>query len=312
MKILVTGGAGFIGSNLIKTLNLAAPSTQITVLDDLSTGLSSNLSSCVADFRLGSILDYPLLRKLTEDAAAVVHLAAIGSVPRSIQNPRNSHEANATGTLNVLEAAREAGTQHVIVASSSSVYGANTSVPKRESDWIRPMSPYAVTKLATESYALSYAYSYGLKVLPFRFFNVYGPQQRSDHDYAAVIPRFVSRALEGRPIEIFGDGLQTRDFTFVDDVCEVIVRCLQERISSSSAINLAFGGRYSLLDLVQLIEAEVGTRIPVMFSPPRPSDVRDSSADDSLLNTSLPKVSKTDLREGLRKTIRWFETLQQM
>ena len=308
MRILVTGGAGFIGSNLVRTLNRVSPNSQITVFDDLSTGLSSNLVSCAAEFQLGSILDYPVLRKLVQPADIVIHLAAIGSVPRSVESPRHSHEANATGTLNVLEAARESGKKQVIVASSSSVYGANPSLPKRELDWTRPLSPYGVSKLATESYTLAYGHTYGLEVLPLRFFNVYGPQQRADHAYAAVIPKFVSRALSNLPVEIYGDGQQTRDFTFVDDVSAIIAQSVSGRISSDSPINLAFGTRHSLLDLVETIGEELGREIEIQFRPARASDVRDSSGDDGLLKETFSGIMRTNLRDGIRRTIEWFKS----
>lgn len=289
-------------------LNVVAPSTQITVLDDLSSGLSSNLSSCVADFRLGSILDCTLLRELTRGADAVVHLAAIGSVPRSLESPRNSHDANITGTLNVLEVAKDVGTKQVIVASSSAVYGANPSLPKMESDWTRPLSPYGVTKLAAEAYALAYATSFDLRVLPLRFFNVYGPGQRADHAYAAVIPAFISQAIRAQPVEIYGDGLQTRDFTFVDDVNSIIAESLRIGLSSEAPVNLAFGTRYSLQDIIGIIEKELGVEIEVRYKPPRPSDVRNSSADNSLLRELIPGIVKTDFSAGIRKTIEWFKT----
>src|SRR5690606_17159924 len=189
----------------------------------------------------GTILDDDLLDEAFDGASAVVHLAAIPSVPRSVADPLRSHEANATGTLKVLEAVRRAAIQHVIVASSSSVYGANPQLPKSEDLRTMPMSPYAVAKLATESYALAYAQCYGLDVLPFRFFNVFGPLQPPNHDYAAVVPAFVSAALEGRPLRVYGDGKQTRDFTFVDTVVNTITDAIARRVTSPDPVNLAFG-----------------------------------------------------------------------
>ena len=197
MKVLITGGAGFIGSNLASYFQQHAPETEIVVLDDLSTGKLENLDGSVAQFAEGSILDCDLLDSLTRGVDSVVHLAAIGSVPRSVRAPRPTHEANTTGTLNVLEAARRFSVDHVIVASSSSVYGSNQALPKSEFDWTRPMSPYGVSKHATEGYALAYNFSDSMKTLAFRFFNVFGPKQPADHDYAAVIPKFVDAALQG-------------------------------------------------------------------------------------------------------------------
>ena len=307
MKILITGGAGFIGSNLVRALNTVDSEIEIVVLDDLSTGLASNLENRNCALIVGSILDFSLVRQLTEGVDAIVHLAAVGSVPKSIRLPRESHDANITGTLNVLESAREAKTPHVVVASSSAVYGSNPSLPKRETDWTRPISPYGVTKLATEGYAIAYANSYGMKILPLRFFNVYGPRQRPDHPYAAVIPRFLSAAITGRSVEIYGDGHQTRDFTFVEDVTNVIASSLLLRVGSLSPVNLAFGSPYSLLDALRMIEEELGTTLEIEFHASRPSDVRNSSADNSLLVKTFGPVEKTDLRIGLRKTIEWIE-----
>ena len=205
MSVLITGGAGFIGSNLARYLLEHHLVGDVRVLDDFSTGYRHNLDGIDVVVTEGSILDYQTLVAAADGVDAIVHLAAIPSVPRSIANPRASHEANATGTLNVLEAARQVGVEQVIVASSSSVYGSNPQLPKSEYDWTRPMSPYAVSKLATEGYALAYQFSYGLKTLAFRFFNVFGPGQAAGHAYAAVIPQFLDAALRGQPAEVYGD-----------------------------------------------------------------------------------------------------------
>jgi UDP-glucose 4-epimerase len=228
-KTLVTGGAGFIGSRLVR--RLAADGRDTVVLDDLSTGRVGNLAGVQTDFIQGSILDLAVLRQAMRDADRVVHLAAIPSVPRSILDPVATHDANASGTLNVLEVARELGVEHVIVASSSSVYGANDELPKREQTWLAPMSHYAVSKLATEAYANAYGYAYGMKTAAFRFFNVYGPGQAADHAYAAVIPKFIDAALKDQPLHIEGDGRQTRDFTYVDTVCEALARCSYQALA---------------------------------------------------------------------------------
>ncbi|MFC5805826.1 NAD-dependent epimerase/dehydratase family protein [Streptomyces formicae] len=215
MRIVITGGAGFIGSNLARTLAEHPEITQIRVIDNLSTGYKDNLVGLDVHFIEGDIQDAALLDQVFHGADAVVHLAALPSVPRSVKDPVASHHANATGTLQVLEAARRADNLHVIAASSSSVYGSNQLLPKHEDLATAPMSPYAVTKLATEAYLGAYHHSYGLPVLPFRFFNVYGPGQRADHPYAAVIPKWISATLAGRPVIVHGDGTQTRDFTYV-------------------------------------------------------------------------------------------------
>jgi UDP-glucose 4-epimerase len=312
MKAVVTGGAGFIGANLVRALEHAAWVDEVVVVDDLSSGDLANLTGTSARMVEGSVLDGDLLDGVFEDAAAVVHLAAIPSVPRSIADPVRSHHANATGTLSVLEAARRVAVPpHVVVASSSSVYGANPGLPKREDMQPMPMSPYAVNKLATESYALAYAHCFGLDVLPFRFFNVFGPLQPAGHAYAAVVPAFVSAALEGRPLEIFGDGLQSRDFTFVDTVAATLADAVGRRVTSPGPVNLAFGTRTTLLRLVEELEQVMGRPIDVVHQPERPGDVRDSQADSTRLRQLFPDISAVPLADGLRATVAWMATQAQ-
>ena len=308
MKVLVTGGAGFIGANLVRFLNTHFAEAEISVIDDLSLGLKENLDGGKFEFHEGSILDESLLTKAINAADSVVHLAAIGSVPRSVAHPFATHEANATGTLAVLEAARNNGVEQVIVASSSSVYGSNPALPKKEEDWTRPMSPYGVSKLATEAYALAYQHSYALKTLAFRFFNVYGPLQRSDHPYAAVIPKFLDSALTQGAVTIFGDGSQTRDFTYVDSVCAAITDALTRRWSSESPINLAFGTRTSLLELVSVIERELDIPLEIKFEPPRLGDIKDSQAHPEQLLKEFPSVKPTPLSSGVHATTQWFQS----
>jgi UDP-glucose 4-epimerase len=237
----------------------------------------------------------------------VIHLAALGSVPRSIVDPMATHAANATGTLNVLEAARDADVGHVIVASSSSVYGMNPAIPKREQDWVRPMSPYAVSKLATEQYALAYQEAYGLPTLALRFFNVYGPRQTTGHAYAAVIPTFVDAVLRDRPVIINGDGRHSRDFTFVGSVCEVLIDAMVRRVSHPQPVNLAFGAQVNLNELIETIGEVAGRCIRVVHGPARPGDVRHSSADSTLLRSLFPQASPVPLRRGLAQTVDWFQ-----
>lgn len=304
--VLVTGGGGFIGSNLVKHFNREEPSWDLRVLDDFSLGLDKNLERCDCMVIRGSILDSRALNGAMKGADTVIHLAAIGSVPRSIEAPVPSHAANATGTLNVLEAARANATEHIIVASSSSVYGASEVMPRRETDTLRPMSPYAVTKLATESYANAYWSSYGLATLAFRFFNVYGPGQRADHPYAAVIPRFISAALSGKELTIYGDGDQARDFTYVRTVCDALLQATRAGTNAPGPVNLAFGSQTSLNELVGLLSDELKKSLPTRHLPPRPGDVRFSQADNSLLKNLLPDLKPTGLEVGLRETIQWF------
>jgi len=306
MKILITGGAGFIGSNLAKYLNRIVPDAEVRILDDLSTGRLENLDGANVSFTEGTILDFELLKSVTGGVDSVVHLAAIGSVPRSVGAPRPTHDANASGTLEVLEAAREVGVNHVVVASSSSVYGSNPALPKSEFDWTRPMSPYGVSKHATEGYTIAYNFSYGMKTLAFRFFNVYGPGQPADHDYAAVIPRFVDAALNGRPVAVHGDGLQSRDFTFVESVCSAIYVAVRDQISSQDPVNLAFGTNTTLLDLVGRIEAGIGGPLDVEHVDTRVGDVRASQSDGVRIAQLFPEVRPVPLDEGLAQTIAWF------
>ena len=306
MKILITGGAGFIGSNLVRHFNEHDPEGEVRVIDNLSTGRRENLDGLAVEFVEGSILDYEHLASVTAGVDSVVHLAALGSVPRSIAAPRPTHETNITGTLNVLEAARETGVAHVIVASSSSVYGSNLALPKSEFDWTRPMSPYASSKLATESYAIAYNFSYGLKTLAFRFFNVYGPGQLADHVYAAVIPKFVDAALKGKELVVHGDGLQSRDFTFVKTVCSAVFDATERKVNSLDPVNLAFGTNTTLLDLIAEIENASGLRAEVRHIESKPGDVRASQSDGLRLRELFPSVSPTPLSVGLQKTVEWF------
>ena len=308
MKVVVTGGAGFIGANLCRHL-LASPGVdEVVALDDLSTGDRANLDGVAARLVEGSILDPDALDACCEGAAAVVHLAARGSVPRSIEDPEATHRTNATGTVEVLQAARRAGGPHVVVASSSSVYGRNPTLPKHEDLATQPMSPYAASKLATETYALAYQAVYDLPVLAFRFFNVFGPLQPAGHAYAAVVPAFVAAALAGEPLPLHGDGTQSRDFTFVDSVCGVITDALARRVTSPGPVNLAFGSRTDLRAVISLLEELLGHEVAVDHQPPRPGDVPHSQADSSRLHELFPDVAPVPLEEGLRRTVDWFRS----
>lgn len=305
MKVLVTGGAGFIGSNLVRKL-YADGVDAVTVIDDFSTGFRENLEGIDVELFEGSILDRDLLKRAVTGVDAIVHLAARPSVPRSIKDPVASHHANATGTLYVLEAARESGT-HVSVASSSSVYGANPMLPKHEDLRPMPISPYAVSKQATEAYALSYQAVYGMETLAFRFFNVYGPRQAAGHSYAAVVPAFLDNALKDRPLTVHGDGRQTRDFTFVDTVTSVLSQAARERVSSADPVNLAFGTRHTLLDLIQILEDLLQQNVAVNFVAQRAGDIRDSQASGERLNALFPKTQAVSLVDGLKVTLDWWK-----
>jgi UDP-glucose 4-epimerase len=309
MRVLVTGGAGFVGANLARTLLEDDRFASVVVVDDLSTGYRSNLDGLDVDLRIGSILDVELLDEVVAGADAIVHLAAIPSVPRSVADPVASHHANATGTLMVLEAARRHGDPHVIVASSSSVYGANPSLPKHEELRTQPLSPYAVSKLATETYALAYGHCYGLPTLAFRFFNVFGPLQAAGHAYAAAIPTWIDAALRGRDIPINGDGKQTRDFTYVRSVTGAIAEALVARATSDEPVNLAFGTRRTLLETVDSIAQALGLELSCQHGPDRPGDVPHSQADGSRLAALIPGIEPVDFEVGLAETVAWFRTL---
>jgi UDP-glucose 4-epimerase len=309
MDVLVTGGAGFIGAHVCTELGRPGRARRVIVLDDLSTGLTSNLAGLDhAELVVGSVLDDRLVTDLMSRVDAVVHLAAVPAVARSLEDPRTSYEVNATGTVIVLEAARRHGC-HAIVASSSSVYGPGAVLPAREDQPTRPASPYAASKLAAETWALACGRSFGLPVLALRFFNVFGPLQRADHAYAAVIPAFVAAALAGRPLTVHGDGTQTRDFTYVGDVAAVVADAVARRVTSELPVNLAFRSRTSLLALISAIEQLLGRPVARVMAPPRAGDVHDSQADPTRLTSLFASVSPTSLDEGLRATMDWFVSL---
>ena len=311
MRIAITGGAGFIGANLARRMTEDDRFDQVVVVDDLSSGRKENLDGLDVDLHIASILEPEALDAAFAGVDGIVHLGARPSVPRSIEDPLASHHANATGTVEVLEAARRVGRPHVIVASSSSVYGANPTLPKSEDLRTQPLSPYAVSKLATESYALAYAHCYELPVLAFRFFNVYGPLQAAGHAYAAAIPAFIDAAMRGQPIPIQGDGGQSRDFTYVGSVASAITEALVRHVTSDDPVNLAFGTRRTILEAVAELESVMGIELARDHGPPRAGDVRHSQADGSRLAELLPDVPPFEFRVGLEATVEWFRTLEE-
>jgi UDP-glucose 4-epimerase len=306
MRILVTGAAGFIGSHVCE--RLLAGGHDVVGIDDLSTGDASNLDGIGVRLITASILDPDALTAAGAGADGIVHLAAIPSVPRSIDNPAASHDANATGTLRVLEAARQLDDPIVVLASSSSVYGANPTLPKHEGLATQPMSPYAVSKLAAEQYAMAYQHCYGLRTLAFRFFNVFGPRQAPGHAYAAVVPAFVHAALLGEPLPVHGDGTQSRDFTYVGTVSEVIVDAVTRGVTNPTPVNLAFGSRVSLLDVIERLRGLIDTPIAAEHTASRPGDVPHSQADNTLLRSLFPDVEPVALDDGLAATVAWMRS----
>ena len=305
MRVLVTGAAGFIGSNFLRYCAEHSPEWELIGLDDLSTGSMENVEGVDCAMQIGSVADVDTITEASEGANAIVHLGALGSVPRSVADPVASHVANLTGTLNVLEAARRSNA-YVTFASSSSVYGTNTKLPKNEFDWTRPMSPYAVTKLGAEAYVLAYQRAYGLPSLAFRFFNVYGPRQAPGHAYAAVIPKFLDAAYSGSPLTVHGDGLQSRDFTFVDSVTAVLHSAVERRLTDGDPVNLAYGTNTTLMELIDLIQSRTGLDLDVEHVESRVGDVRASQADGIRIRELFPDLEPVSLEAGLDKTVAWF------
>ncbi len=308
MRIVITGGAGFIGSNLATELSKEKES-EVIIVDDLSTGRVSNLEKINKNINLvrGSITDLQLLKGIFKDVDYVFHQAAIPSVPRSIKDPIASNNANVNGTLNVLVAAKDCNVKKVIYASSSSVYGDTPELPKREDMVPNPLSPYAVTKLLGEYYCKVFNEVYGLKTISLRYFNVYGPRQDPYSDYAAVIPRFINRVLENKPPVIYGDGEQTRDFTFVKDVVRANIQAMKS--DANGVYNIASGNRISINELANVIMKLMGRNLKPIHEAPREGDIRHSLGDISSAKKTLSYEPQYSVEEGLRRTIKWFRLL---
>ena len=303
MRFLVTGGAGFIGSNLVE--ELLHKGAKVRVLDNFSTGKRENLTPFKNDIEIveGDIRSYHLVQKATQNIEVVLHQAALPSVPRSIGDPITSDEVNVAGTLNVLEAAREAGVWKVVYASSSSVYGDNPQLPKNESMTPNPLSPYAVSKLAAENYCRVFSRIYGLKTIALRYFNVFGPRQDPNSQYSAVIPKFIQLVQNGeRPI-IYGDGEQSRDFTYVANVVEANLLAAISNCDGGQAMNCACGERTSLNELVGKIGALSGKDIEPIYREPRQGDIKHSLADISLAESMLRYKPRLPFEEGIQLTM---------
>lgn len=305
-EVVVTGGAGFIGSNLVRVL---AIENNVIVIDDLSTGNLYNIEDIVDDSKVvfveGNITDLELLLDMFKNVDYVFHEAAIPSVPRSVEDPVRSNFANTNGTLNVLVAARDAGVEKVVYASSSSAYGDTPVLPKKEDMKPSPMSPYAVSKLSGEYYCQVFSEVYGLSTASLRYFNVYGPQQDPLSDYAAVVPRFISRVLKGESPIIYGDGNQTRDFTFVRDAVDANILAMESK--ACGVFNVAGGKRITINDLAQLVMKIIGADLDVIYEDSRPGDIMDSLADISKAKDDLGYEPRFDLTKGLEETLAWFQ-----
>jgi UDP-glucose 4-epimerase len=307
VRTLVTGGAGFIGSHLVDAL--VERGDDVVVLDNLATGRADNVTR-LAKFVEGDVSQPDDVAEAIAGCETVFHQAALGSVPRSVARPLDTDRANVHGTLTVLAAAKDASVQRVVLASSSSVYGGASQVPTPEYLELVPRSPYAVSKLTGEHYARVAWELHGLETVCLRYFNVFGPRQRPDSEYAAVIPRFIDALLNGLPPEVHGDGLQARDFTFVSDAVQANLRAAEAppEQCAGKAYNVAHGSPHSLLELLAVLKTELGTDLEPVHVGSRPGDVRLSHADVSAAERDLGYVPVVSFEEGLVKTLDWFRS----
>lgn len=309
MRYIVTGGAGFIGSSLAD--RLVADDHDVVIIDDLSSGRRENIEHLLdhpgVTFVEGSITDLDLLLDVSVGADGIFHQAAIASVPRSVADPLETNEVNVTGTVNLLWAAKECGVPAVVAASTSAIYGNSPVFPKEESMTPEPLSPYAVSKLAGEHYGRVFSDLYGIRTVFLRYFNVYGPRQDPNSEYAAVIPKFITRLLKGNPPIIYGDGEQTRDFIFVADVVRANIMAMES--SASGVFNIAGGSRISLNQLASILSTVTGVNHRPVYDPPRVGDVRDSVAAISSAREAFGFSPAYTLDDGLRETVAWFQKM---
>lgn len=319
---LVTGGAGFIGSTIVRRLLAEQPGAHVRVLDNFSTGRRENLADLSTGSPLpffarprlagrielieGDLRDANIVAHAVNGVDYVIHQAAQISVPRSVEAPEETDAINTQGTLGLLHAAHKAEVRRVVIASTCAVYGDNPALPLDERAETRPLSPYAASKLATEGYASVFTRTYGLPVVALRYFNVYGPRQDPASPYAAAIPIFISRLLAGRRPTVFGDGLQTRDFVFVEDVVRANLRALSDEVPAGEVFNIGSGTRVSVLELLQALNQVLGTNLEPEFAPPRPGDIRHSGADVRKAAERMGWTPLVSLLEGLHHTATWF------
>jgi nucleoside-diphosphate-sugar epimerase len=308
-QYLVTGGAGFIGSHL--TEELVRRGHQVRVVDSLITGKRSNLAHLSGvEFVEGDLADIDEARKAVDGCEYVLHQAAIPSVPRSVKDPLTSNRANVDGTLNTLVAARDAGVRRLVFAASSSAYGDTPTLPKHERMPTNPLSPYALQKVIGEEYLRMFTRLYGLETVAIRYFNVFGPRQDPSSPYSGVISVFATALLENRPPTIYGDGTQTRDFTYVANVVDGVLRACEAPRASGEVINVATGGRISLNQLFEEMRKLVGGTLTPVYEDGRKGDVRDSQADITKARELLGYQPTVSFEEGLRKTIEWYRSAE--
>ena len=308
-KFLVTGGAGFIGSHIAEAL--VERGYDVRVLDNFSTGLKHNLAGFIGDIEVfdGDVNDAAIVRRAVQGVDCVFHQAALASVPRSVKKPLSTHQACVTGTVTMLDEARQAGVRRVVYAGSSSAYGDQPYSSKRELDIADPLSPYAAAKLAGEQYCRAFHHTYGLETVCIRYFNVFGPRQDPTSEYSAVIPLFITRLLAGQQPVVYGDGQQTRDFTYVANVVHGNLLAANSSKVAGKVINLANGRSTSLLELIETLNKLLSTDVSPVFEPARIGDVRDSLADISEARRLLDYEPPVEFKEGLRRSIEFYKSV---
>ena len=310
MRYLVTGGAGFIGSNIVE--ELLKRNYTVRVLDNFSTGKRENLKEFQKDIELieGDIRSFHIVQKAVKGIDVILHEAALPSVPRSINDPITSNEVNVVGTLNILDAAKENNVKRVVYASSSSVYGDNPELPKHEGMMPNPLSPYAVSKLAGEKYCQVYSRLYGIETVILRYFNVFGPRQDPNSEYSAVIPKFIKLISNNQQPTIYGDGTQSRDFTYVANVVEANILAATKNIESGIVMNCACHGQVTLNSLIRELNELLNKEIKPIYTEPRQGDIKHSFANIDLIEKKLGFTPAVEFKEGLKQTVNYFERMQ--